>query len=76
VTANRTVTTAQNEVAAYLDRTFAGLFERMTFRVGGRSVRSFPFPSDRNERRVNERVHFFFCRSPRSWPEGAGCRRS
>lgn len=58
VTANRTVTTAQNEVAAYLDRTFAGLFERIAFRVGGRSARSFPFPSDQ-EREDSQRTRSF-----------------
>jgi 7-cyano-7-deazaguanine synthase in queuosine biosynthesis len=58
VTANRTVTTAQDEVAAYLDTTFAGQFERMAFRVGGRSARAFPFPSDQ-EREESQRTRSF-----------------
>jgi len=60
VTANRTVTTAQDDVAAYLDATFAGLFERMAFRVGGRNTQAFPFPSDQAREESQRTRSFLF----------------
>jgi 7-cyano-7-deazaguanine synthase in queuosine biosynthesis len=60
VTANRSVTNAQDQVGAYLEQQYAGLFERLSFRVGGRSSPAFPFPSDQDREESQRTRSFLF----------------
>ena len=60
VTANRSVTTAQEQVFRYLDQTFRGLFERLSFRVGGRNSTEFPFPTDQDREESQRTRSFLF----------------
>lgn len=60
ITANRVVSTSQETLCNYLQDKFSGQFDRIAFRVSGRSKQAigFPFPGDR-EREESQRTRSF-----------------
>jgi 7-cyano-7-deazaguanine synthase in queuosine biosynthesis len=58
VTANRVVSQAQETLNEYLSQQFPTQFSRVAIRVGGKTCRDYPFPSDQ-EREETQRTRSF-----------------
>lgn len=60
ITANQVVSGSQETLFTYLQNHFAGQFDRIAFRISGRSrpAKGYPFPSDR-EREESQRTRSF-----------------
>jgi len=58
VTANQTVSGAQEILSEYLNKRFPKQFQRTAIRVGGRTTTNFPFPSD-SDREDTQRTRSF-----------------
>lgn len=62
ITANRVVSSSQETLSAYLQVRFPNQFDRIAFRISGRSkpVAGFPFPSDRDREESQRTRSFLF----------------